>query len=298
MSDNENVAGADIGEGLRRPERGAPLVATAARWGACAAALALGFAVVLEGSLLFMHSGNSIASYRNALVTAIVLGALLLFWLLRAEESRLARELRTARTGTAALRGMVAGRRLELPFFARLVSTKLGTAAVLIADGERGAALDLLGAGPLLMQGGRLAKLRDIVAADAERAAGGNDALDRCIESLRSRDRIGNREADLYALHVLVKAVLERGDAETGAELAERLGRSQDEDERLYGVWLEAWFDLDAEREGHGPGAPGAARGEGEVRLAALLARAHGAEKLVEKLEERASAIARSQRQE
>jgi hypothetical protein len=300
MSDTEVGADADsgVGQGRGVPDRGAPLVATAARWGLCSAALALAFAGMLEGSLLFMHSAESIASYRNALVTAIVLAALLLFWLLRAEESRLARELRTARTGTAALRGMVIGRRQQLPFFARLVSTKLGTAAVLIADGERAAALDLLAAGPLLMQGGRLAKLREIVAADAERAAGGTGALDRCIASLRSRDPVGNREADLYALHVLVKAVLERGDPETGGELAERLDRSQDEDERLYGVWLEAWFDLDAEHEGQEPGAPRAPRGEGELRLAALLARAHGAEKLVEKLEERASAIARPQGQE
>jgi hypothetical protein len=285
MSDTEALADA-----RRRPARGVPLVATGARWGACAAVLAIGFAAVLQGSLLFMHSSDSIAPYRNALATAIVLAALLLFWLLRAEESRLARELRTARTGTAALRGMIAGRRQQLPFFARLVSTKLGTAAVLLADGERAAALDLLEAGSPLMQGGRLAKLREVVAADADRSTGSPDALDRCIEKLRSREPIGNREADLYALHVLVKAVLEGGDAEAGHELVERLDRSHDEDERLYRVWLEAWFDLDTEREGDLPG--------GELALATLLARAHGAEKLVEKLEERASAIARPQGQE
>jgi hypothetical protein len=274
--------------------RGTPLVATWGRWAACAAVIAVTFAVALQGSLSFMHSSETVASFKGSLATAIVVAVLLLFWLLRAEESRLARELRTARTGTAALRGMVAGRRQQLPFFARLFSTKLGTAAVLLADGERSAALDLLAAGSPLMQGGRLSGLRRVVELDADRAGGGAEALDRCIHELAPRTPIGNREADLYALHVLVKAILERGEGEAGADLLERLERSTDEEERIYVFWLRAWFDLEA---GGGEGAAGGAS-EGELRLAALLARAHGAEKLVEKLEERATAIARPQRQE
>jgi hypothetical protein len=268
--------------------RGAPLLATWTRWIASTAFVAVVFAALLQGSLLFVHSAQSIGSYTGALAAAVLAAAVLLFWVLQAEEARLARELRTARTGTAALRSMVAARRQQLPFFARLFSTKLGTAAVLLADGERAPALELLAAGSPLMQGGRLGRLRAIVEADANRAGGGEEALGRCIDQLASGERTGNREADLYALHVLVKAVLERGDGEAALRLIERLERSDDEDESLYIVWLEAWFELERPA-----GRAGRAASEGEVRLAALLARAHGAEKLVEKLEERASAIAR-----
>jgi hypothetical protein len=271
--------------------RGAHLVATWGRWAACAAAVALAFVVALQGSLLFMHSADSVASHGAGLAVAVAVSAVMLYWLLLAEEARLARELRTARTGTPTLRSMVAGRRLQAPLFARPFSTKLGTAAVLLADGERAAAVDLLAAPALLMSGGRLSQLREIVEADAARADASPGALDRCIARLASREPLGNREADLYALHVLVKAVLERGDTVTAATLEERLARTGDEDERPYLVWLRTWFDLDAEGTQNGGG-------EGELRLAALLARAHGAEKLVAKLEERASAIARSHRQE
>jgi hypothetical protein len=251
------------------------------------------FTVALQGSLLFVHSADSVASHAGGLVLAIAVSTVMLYWLLLAEEARLARELRTARTGTAALRSMVAGRRLQAPLFARPFSTKLGTAAVLLADGERAAALDLLAAPAPLMSAGRLSRLREVVEADAARADGTPEALDRCIATLASREPpLGNREADLYALHVLVKAVLERGDAETASTLEGRLARTVDEDERPYLLWLRAWFDLDGEGAQNGAGA------DGELRLAALLARAHGAEKLVAKLEERASAIARSHRQE
>ncbi len=272
--------------------RGAPLVATWGRWAACAAAVVLAFVVALQGSLLFVHSADSAANHVRGLAVAGAVSAVMLYWLLLAEEARLARELRTARTGTPALRGMVAGRRLQSPLFARPFSTKLGTAAVLLADGERAAAVDLLAAPTPLMSGGRLSRLREVVEADAARAEGTPATLDRCIEKLASREALGNREADLYALHVLVKAVLERGDAETATTLEERLARTGDDDERLYLVWLRAWFDLGGEAAGEAGG------GDAELRLAALLARAHGAEKLVAKLEERASAIARSHRQE
>jgi hypothetical protein len=272
--------------------RGAALVATWGRWAACAAAVVLAFVVALQGSLLFVHSADSVVHHVRGLAAAGAVSAVMLYWLLLAEEARLARELRTARTGTAALRGMVAGRRAQAPLFARPFSTKLGMAAVLLADGEREAAVDLLAGPAPLMSGGRLSRLREVVEADAARAEGNPAALDRCIGRLAALEPLRNREADLYALHVLVKAVLERGDEETAANLEERLGRSSDDDERLYLVWLRAWFDLDGGATGEPAG------GDAELRLAALLARAHGAEKLVAKLEERASAIARSHRQE
>ena len=56
---------------------------------------------------------------------------------------------------------------------------------------------------------------------------------------------IGNREADLYRMHVLVKAILEQGDADTAIDLVEKLAASTDDDERVYAAWLRVWFDLD-----------------------------------------------------
>jgi hypothetical protein len=280
-------------------DRGVALVATARRWLACSAALAAGFVTALQVSLWFLHSERTLASFAVALAVGIPVEAVLVLVLLRAEESRLARELRTARTGTATLRAMVAGRRAQMPLFGRLLSTKLGTAAVLLADGERAGALELLAASAGLMQGGRLTALRRIVEADAERAGGTPEKLDACIERLRALTsvdgRTGNRAADLYALHVLVKAILERGEEETAIALADELRRSTpggdpDEEERVYAVWLEAWFDLERD--------PAEAPSDGEIRLAALLARAHGAEKLVEKLEERVAAIAQPEARE
>ena len=64
----------------------------------------------------------------------------------------------------------------------------------------------------------------------------------------------------------------------------------------LYATWLRVWFDLDAEAAGYRHAWP--ALPEGQLRMAALMARAHGADKLVEKLEERVSSIARRARQE
>jgi hypothetical protein len=312
------TAGETTGEGWAAPvDRGAPLVATATRWAASALALAVGFAAALQGSLWFMHSQRTLASFASVLALAAALEALLVYVLLRAEEARVARELRTARAGTATLRGMVASRRQQLPFLARLLSTKLGNAAVLLADGDRHEALSVLSAGSLLMRGGRLDRLRVAVEADAERAAGSPESLEHCIDQLkamREEGGIGNREADLYVLHVLVKAILERGEVEAAVDLVEALGRSKDEEQRLYLVWLCAWFDLDEAAPNDGPEAePGPEAGakpkkpllgpgpqktylgpdQGEVRLATLLARSHGAEKLVEKLEKRVAAIAR-----
>ena len=96
------------------------------------------------------------------------------------------------------------------------------------------------------MRGGRLEALRAIVEADLERNTGTRAASTAACSSLRAAAPIGNREADLYRVHVLVKAILEQGDAETAVELASELGASPDDDERVYATWLRVWFDLDA----------------------------------------------------
>ncbi|HEY6460199.1 MAG TPA: hypothetical protein VIY73_08605 [Polyangiaceae bacterium] len=276
-------------------DRGAPLVATWARWAACSALVAIAFVVVVEAFLVFMHSSRSLASFFGVLAAAITVEALLLLAVLRSEESRLARELRTARTGTAALRGMVVGRRTQSPFFARLFATKLGTAAVLLAEGDRDAAVGVLAGGSILLQGGRLDRLRDLVDADAERAAGTAVDLERSVRRLRAARPIGNREADLYRTHVLVKALLEQGEPEGAREVLRELGASLDDERQVYVAWLRVWFDFDLESagaDGTWPDLP-----EGRLRLATLLARAHGADKLVEKLEARMSSIAQARHQ-
>src|SRR5579884_2000325 len=119
-----------------RPPRGVPLVATWTRWAASASAVAAGLVLLAEGCVLVAHSGRTLASFGGWLVLACAVQAPLVLALLRAEELRLSRELRTARTGTPALRAMVAHRRAQAPFFARSFSSGLGTAAVLLADGE------------------------------------------------------------------------------------------------------------------------------------------------------------------
>jgi hypothetical protein len=296
MSDSEGV--------LETVDRGAPLVATWARWALSVGALAAAFVGAVEAYIAFTHSERTLASFGWLVAVACVTEALLVLAILRAEESRLARELRTARTGTEVLRGMVARRRQQTPFLARLFATKLGAAAVLLADGDRSGALDVLATSSPLMQWGRIEKLRDVVDADLERATGTSVGLERCVQRLRATPPIGNREADLYRTHVLVKALLEQGDPEGALEVIAELEQSKDEEQQLYVTWLRVWFDLDvrppaAGEAGEGDGEAEARAwptlGEGQLRLATLAARAHGAEKLVEKLEERVSAIARSE---
>jgi hypothetical protein len=279
--------------------RGVSLVATWPRWAASAGALGAAFVCALWGYLVFTRSEQPLGSFAWLVVAVCVVEGLLVMALLRAEESRVSRELRTARTGTAMLRAMASRRRQQAPFLARLFATRLGTAAVLLADGDREGALDLLSGGSPLMRGGRLDRLRDVVDADLERASGTSVGLERCVQRLRGMEPIGHREADLYRTHVLVKALLEQGDADTAVEVAgdlERTAAPQDEEQRLYATWLRVWFDLDAEAAGYRHAWP--ALPEGQLRMAALMARAHGADKLVEKLEERVSSIARRGREE
>jgi hypothetical protein len=277
-------------DGLEPAARGAPLVATWPRWSAATALLGVAVILAVEAYLVFAHAGRTLESFASMIAVTCTLGAAWLWAMLRAEELRLARELRTARTGTSTLRAMVAPRRQQGPALWRLLSTKLGTAAVLLADGDRQGALYALARSSPLMRGGRLEKLSAVVDADVERAVGTPVSLDRCVERLRLMPRIGNREADLYRTHVLVRALLERGDAESALALAGELETSRDDEERVYLAWLCTWFDFDAAAEHVGPGPD---LSEGQLRMATLLARAHGADKLVEKLEGRVAAIAR-----
>jgi len=241
------------------------------------------------------HSARTMGSLSGPIVVAFAVLAALLWAALRAEEVRLARELRIARTGTSVLRATVTQRQKHAPSLARLVSTKLGRAAVSLADGDRADALDACAGGSPVMRGGRLEKLRAVVDADLERSSGTSAGLDQCVQRLRAMPRIGNREADLYRIHVLAKALLEHGDAPGALALARELEASSDDEARLYGIWLRTWFDLDTTADA---AAGDAAKSwtplsEGPLRMAALLARAHGAERLVEKLEGRLAAIAR-----
>ena len=241
------------------------------------------------------------ASLGAPMAGACVLGAALAWWTLRAQELRLSRELRTARTGTSVARVALAQRRRQASLVGRLLSTKLGTAAVLLADGDRSDALDSLRGESPLMRGGRLEKVREVVHADADRAMGTTGGRELCVQRLEHMKRIGNREADLYRTHVLVKALLEQGDPRRGLDLARELQASPDEEENTYSIWLRVWFELDAAEAEDGTNPDGqssagswATLSDGDLRLAALLARAHGADTLVRKLEARMTAIAHS----
>jgi hypothetical protein len=271
-------------------DRGFPLVATPARWVACSGVIAAGFVILTAAAVAFVHSNRPLGSFGVLFACVGAAGTALSLILLRAEESRICRELRIARTGTSALRGMAARRREQLPFFARPFSANVAMAAVCLADGDRDGAADALRRGSPLMRGGRIERLRAIVEADLDRARRLPGALDRVITSLRAMPPLGHREADSYRTHVLVKAVLERGDADAALELALELQSSADADRTLYATWLRVWFDLDAAvEEGDDTWPPLA---EAQARLAALAARAHGAERLVDKLQARLLAIA------
>jgi hypothetical protein len=280
-------------EVMRPVPRGVPLVATAARWAAAMVALTLTAVLVEEAYRSLTHRQPWVPSI-PVIAIAFVLVAALCWRTLRAEEVRVARELRTARSGTPALRAMLANRRPAASLFARLFSTRIGTAAVLLADGSRSEALEALARSSPLMRGGRLERLRYVVEADLDRAAGTRASIERCAENLRAVRRIGNREADLYRTHVRVKALLELGDADGALELAHELEDSRDDDERVYLVWLRTWFDLDKGSSDLGEHRAWRPISDGELRMGTLLARAHGAEMLVKKLEERMAAIAQA----
>ena len=274
-------------------------MATLPRWAASSAGLLAAVGAALAASLGFLHAAPEWSSLMRLVALVALPAPLLAFALLRAEESRLARDLRTARSGTPVLRALLLRRRQELPFLTRWSATKLGTAALLLADGDRAGAVDALASSSRFVRGGRLERLRAVVDADLERNTGTTVGLERCVKTLRAEPPLGNREADLYRVHVLVKAILERGDDEAAAELGGALAASDDDEERVYATWLRVWFELDegAPADGADATAPAPALpalSEGDVRIAMLAARAHGAESLVEKLDHRLSEMAPS----
>jgi hypothetical protein len=274
--------------------RGAPLVATWPRWALCTGALFASFVAAVLVRLTFARTDTTATFFAWLSIPMLVLQGSLVLAMLRAEESRLARELRTARTGTAMLRGMTVRRRQRGTFLSRLFAVKLGAAAVLVAEGDTSGAGDLLSSTSVFVRGGRLDRLRAVVDADLERATGTSVGLERCVQQLREMEPLGNREAELYRTHVLVKALLEQGDGESAAEVVGELERLDpvDEEEQLYATWLRVWFDLDAAGEPVGYRNAAVAPPEGQLRMATLVARAQGADKLVEKLERRLSSIA------
>ena len=141
------------------------------------------------------------------------------------------------------------------------------------------------------MRGGRLDALAEVVDADVERCRNNSVSLERCVQRLRAMAPLPNREAELYRIHVLVKALLQQGDAEGAAELVEELEKApSDDDRRMYATWLQVWFDMDAPDGDYRTAAQPLA--EGDLRMAALVARSQGAEKLLEKIEARLSAVA------
>jgi len=247
----------------------------------------------------FVGAHRPLGSLAAPMALAAAVGSLLFFGTLRAEESRLARELRVARIGSPTLRESTLARRDRAPFFARLLSTQLGFAAVLLAEGDPAGAASALAGASALTRGGRVDALRAIVDADVERARGTPAARAASIEALRGAAALGNREGDLYRVHVLAKAVLEAGDGDTALDLARELASSPDADRRVYATWLRVWFDFESPA---GPPEPAGAEPwppltEGDVRVATLVARAQGADSLVTKLEEKLLAIARPERQ-
>lgn len=270
------------------------LVATWTRWAVCAGGMAAAFVAAVEVCLALSRSERTLVSFAVPLAVACTLVALLVLVLLRTEESRLARELRTARTGTEALRGLVLGRRSRAPFFARLFSTGLGTAAVCLAEGDSAGAIDASRVASPIMRGGRLDALAEVVEADIERCRNNSVSLERCVGRLRAMAPLQNREAELYRLHVLVKALLQQADGDGAAELVEELEKSPvtDDDRRMYATWLRVWFDMDVPEGDYRTAAPPLA--EGDLRMAALVARSQGAEKLLEKIEARLSAVAQA----
>ena len=269
------------------------LVATWTRWAVSAGALAGAFVAAVEAYLVFTRSERTLASYAVPIAVGCALVALLVLALLRAEESRVVRELRTARTGTDALRSLVLRRRSQAPFFARLFSTRLGTAAVCLAEGDSAGAIDAMRGGSMLMRGGRLDALAEVVDADVERCRNNSVSLERCVQRLRAMSPLPNREAELYRVHVLVKALLQQGDDDGAAELVEELDKGgSDDDRRMYATWLRVWFDMDAP-EGDYRSSAAHPLPEGDLRMAALVARSQGAEKLLEKIEARLSSVAK-----
>jgi hypothetical protein len=158
---------------------------------------------------------------------------------------------------------------------ASLASTRLGFAAVLVAEGDLVAAQGAMGIAWPWSLAGTLGQLRRVVQADLMRGGGTEASLEQAIKTLYAMDPLEHVEAERYRTHVLVKALLEQADGATARQLADDLASHPDEELRVYAVWLGVWFDLS-----HLPKPT-----EPDVRRAMLLARTHGAEELVKRLE-------------
>ena len=230
-------------------------------------------AIVLIGAIWALPARVEIARGPYELAAAI-LGSILVFALLRGEEARLQRELRTARAGSSVARQIALRRSGTAPWYVRLVSTTLGRAAMSLADGDLEAAQRALRGNSLTLGVGRLGRLRAVVDADLRRGIGAEASLGDAIRALYNMDPLPNLEAERYRIHVLVKALLEQADGATAHHLAHDLAQNADHEQRVYAVWLKAWFKLDD--------LPPLA--EGDLRRALLLARNHGADDLVQRL--------------
>ncbi len=264
---------------------GPTLLATPARWSQGMLLLA-GLAWAAVGYLPPWFGPEAQRVPVAAVLWAMASAALWAY--LRGEESRLARELRVARSGTSVQRRAVLRRRRPTPYFgiamfwyaavrilAAMASTTLGYAAVLVAEGDlQTAGATLGGFGPKLAFGA-LRDLRTVVEADLARAIGTEESLQAAIKALFESSSLRNREAERYRVHVLVKALLQQGDEPTARAVAEDLKGTDDAELRVYAVWLGTWFEwthLDAPSEA-------------DMRMALLLARTHGAVDLVARLE-------------
>ena len=221
--------------------------------------------------ILHKFSAETLATF-GACAWLLVTTLLLVF--LYGEESRLARELRTARVGSEIARTQAIRRRKRAPWFARFTAPPHGFAALLVTEGDSVAAHETLSSGSPLFYGGALATLRKAVEADAARDEG-EAALGESIRTLLELPDLHAPEVDHYRTHVLVKAILQLGDPLTARDVEADLGASPDDEVRMYALWLRTWFDLTSSSP---------EVDEGERRRAALMARNSGAVDLATRL--------------
>jgi hypothetical protein len=271
--------------------RNPTLVATPLRIVALALAIALA-AYALSAMAARVRAGVTLEPPALAVVFGVAL--VVLTFVLRSDDARLTRELRIARTGSASVRATTLTRRERGPRYLRWLSTTLGTTAVHLSDGDRFAAESAFERDPFFYRVGTIAALRTLVRADLARATDLPGERDRAIATLASAPATGHIEVDRYRTHVLVKALLEKGDPELAERVARELMHHADDEQRVYAVWLHVWFDGALERGSETATASEAAPtfDEGTLRLAALLARTHGATELVQKIEDRIAASA------
>lgn len=197
----------------------------------------------------------------------------LVLFVLRAEDRRLARELRMARTASPLLRAAALARRQTLPKLLRPFSCTLGAAALSVADGDKGLSLSFLAQNPPFARGGELSVLSTLVTKDIARLGGSTAGLEEIVATLFDLSP-SHPEVLRYRAHVLARAVMQRGDPAFAEAYLDAFGESSDPDIRAYGLWVRAWFEegaIDVAPEVFG--------------LATLYARSLGAVPLVQRLE-------------